>query len=989
MPNAKPQATVTAPSPESPRLANVQNHINLIESTDALLACAAKSLIELAEKCQPPTDAHRHTSREALYFPPWVPSTSTAPIEKFLLTRALCCQSLQRLWFNRRRFQWLKPEDANKLEKWQKSRFAETFIPTTTPPSLEGYANCLYSSTFNGVNPFTASQVFRVLIYGGENKAHRGIGFLAFFVLVWSLRRRFPEGSIRGASLEPSQPTAYLTTKCLFPIKLIADICRRRAKLYDDMEELVKKLEKAALESSTLDRWRFASTLSELSINLADVSEIAIDRDAFRICSKSIEDLAENLNSYTESAKDWAEVKSKLANALKAVASVSKTVWKEADEVVKQIKEQIVANLTPAGVPELRKYNINIGAGRKNDKEYWADHKKAAGEALTICEKAVDYLKRTSEIDSVPERELEKTDVLRKSLQSIVAANKSLSSEFYKIGVDSAQWCRSVVEREIAHASAGDATDFDAAELISSIATAVHWRQMTSPLEIADAIHKAVEEGARPDGSWRAGQPLYTHGRLLGAYPITSDIVWLLAAVIKQYPEVEVADEAIERYVSWLERRVSEATAEATTKGKKEQVRIMGWASERSRERNRVDLWATAFSINALLEIRDLAEERIWRVCKRRFSIISPTKSLSEVDPVDLGARHKDRLHTHLSKMARRVQMGEQDAKYAFMLHGPPGSSKTAMAQAAAKEMWRGPSASLSRPPRLIRITPADFTRFGEDRLDSEAAAIFTLLTHVRGAVILFDEVDDLLRKRDPDEPPTFMELIIPAMLNRLADLRESCPRQEVCYIFATNFIQNIEAALIRRGRLDAPIPVVYPDTESRIVLVEHRAEKLEKEKRRKAAKQLRQLKEEIAKDTGLWPWMTIQDFLDELCRPDSSISKDKAGTLAERYRLELTIPPYNVSKLCEGPTSRELLNEFLHYSFSGWGTLQEYKSGFLEKLRNWGVEEVTDQKMVTNVVRQGAQCWSNEGRPEEQGRKPPVLATRKGPKKVAPTKAA
>jgi len=426
-----------------------------------------------------------------------------------------------------------------------------------------------------------------------------------------------------------------------------------------------------------------------------------------------------------------------------------------------------------------------------------------------------------------------------------VAANKSLSEEFYKIGVDSARWCRSVVEREIAHASAGDATDFDAAELISGIATAVHWRQMTSPLEIADAIHKAVEEGARPDGSWRAGQPIYTTGRMLGAYPITSDIVWLLAGVIRQYPQVDAADEAIERYVSWLERRVSDVRMETNP-----QVTITGWISERSRERNRVDLLATAFSVNALLEIRDLAEERIWQACKQRFNIVSPTKSLAEVKPVDLGARHQYRLHTHLSKMARKVQMGEPDAKYGFMLHGPPGSSKTAMAQAAAKEMWRGPSASVPRPTRLIRITPADFTRFGEDRLDSEAEAIFTLLTHVRGTVILFDEVDDLLRKRTT-EKPSFMELIIPAMLNRLADLRESCPRQEICYIFATNFIQNIEAALIRRGRLDAPIPVVYPDTESRIALIQRRVEKLRVEAKESVEKGLGSLarsKENIAK---------------------------------------------------------------------------------------------------------------------------------------------
>jgi hypothetical protein len=73
-------------------------------------------------------------------------------------------------------------------------------------------------------------------------------------------------------------------------------------------------------------------------------------------------------------------------------------------------------------------------------------------------------------------------------------------------------------------------------------------------------------------------------------------------------------------------------------------------------------------------------------------------------------------------------------------------------------------------------------------------------------------------------------------------------------------------------------------------------------------------------------------------------------------------------------------LNEFLHYSFSGWSTLQEYKDHFLEELQGWGAKDVTDQKKVLQVVNQGAERWSNEGRPEH-GQKPPVPTTRREPK--------
>jgi len=178
-------------------------------------------------------------------------------------------------------------------------------------------------------------------------------------------------------------------------------------KLVSKLEEVTKlevtKLKEVAVGRPILDRWRFAFTLSELSIKLADLSEIAIDRDAFRDCSNSIENRADKLDSYAPSAGVWTDVKAELATELKAVAKESQKVWKEADDVVKQIEEQIVKNLKPEGISELKRCKINIGAGRESakedDKRYWADHNDAAGEALEICKKAVDYLKKASEIE--------------------------------------------------------------------------------------------------------------------------------------------------------------------------------------------------------------------------------------------------------------------------------------------------------------------------------------------------------------------------------------------------------------------------------------------------------------------------------------------------------------------------------------------------------------------------------------------------------------
>jgi hypothetical protein len=117
---------------------------------------------------------------------------------------------------------------------------------------------------------------------------------------------------------------------------------------------------------------------------------------------------------------------------------------------------------------------------------------------------------------------------------------------------------------------------------------------------------------------------------------------------------------------------------------------------------------------------------------------------------------------------------------------------------------------------QLVRVTPGDFTIHGEDRLDSEARFIFSLLSRVRGATILFDEIDDLLRLRQSTTTLAFIELVVPAMLNRLQDLRDAAPRQEICFVLATNYIERIEPALTRPGRIDCLLVVPYPDAPAR-----------------------------------------------------------------------------------------------------------------------------------------------------------------------------
>src|SRR6185436_15758619 len=263
--------------------------------------------------------------------------------------------------------------------------------------------------------------------------------------------------------------------------------------------------------------------------------------------------------------------------------------------------------------------------------------------------------------------------------------------------------------------------------LVSAIAVAVKWNQMTTTLQISDAVSKALV-GVRADGSWSAGQPFYSPNNAVGIWPVTSDVVLTLTDALAEHREVEVADAALFQYVDWLELTRSELNFPIKTASgnehQKGNERAVGWASDRMRHRRKIHFPTTAFSVNALLKIRDLVEYRLWQLCEKRFTVIRSEDSsgLKKVTPVDLGAQHAHRLHRHLAWMAEAQRIGSDNAEYSLVLHGPPGSSKTFIARALSVEMWKATRQWGSKEgPRLIRITPADFTRMGEDRLDSEA----------------------------------------------------------------------------------------------------------------------------------------------------------------------------------------------------------------------------------------------------------------------------
>jgi SpoVK/Ycf46/Vps4 family AAA+-type ATPase len=123
----------------------------------------------------------------------------------------------------------------------------------------------------------------------------------------------------------------------------------------------------------------------------------------------------------------------------------------------------------------------------------------------------------------------------------------------------------------------------------------------------------------------------------------------------------------------------------------------------------------------------------------------------------------------------------------------------------------------------LISLSPSDFVSDSLDRIEFRSRKIFSDLMRVDKCVILMDEMDSLFRDRKifADKPGTIIEYVIPALLPKLQDLREYASNRDVAVFYITNYLENIDAAISRGGRMDSRLIVLPYTAQARLKLAE------------------------------------------------------------------------------------------------------------------------------------------------------------------------
>jgi transitional endoplasmic reticulum ATPase len=137
------------------------------------------------------------------------------------------------------------------------------------------------------------------------------------------------------------------------------------------------------------------------------------------------------------------------------------------------------------------------------------------------------------------------------------------------------------------------------------------------------------------------------------------------------------------------------------------------------------------------------------------------------------------------------------------LLYGSPGTGKTLLAKAVAKES----------EANFINVKGPSLLSMWVGKSEEGVRKVFERARQVSPCVIFFDEIDALAGRRGYDSGTKVTERVLNQLLAEMDGLEDL---KDVTVIAATNRPDMLDPALLRPGRFDRVILVDVPDKQSR-----------------------------------------------------------------------------------------------------------------------------------------------------------------------------
>ncbi len=248
---------------------------------------------------------------------------------------------------------------------------------------------------------------------------------------------------------------------------------------------------------------------------------------------------------------------------------------------------------------------------------------------------------------------------------------------------------------------------------------------------------------------------------------------------------------------------------------------LVGWCSGHRINQKEAEGWATASVFSFAQNLRRLVG--IWTREKALAELSVRTPKFDRKQALDEIRQRGDTWPCDGPKVAEQLRIlfvnpilkaGEgddsepdacpieaQQARSAI-LFGPPGTSKTYLASCVAAAVgWK-----------YIEVHASHFVARGLAEVHRTADDIFNRLMELDHTVVLFDEIDELVRERE-QEHDAFGRFLTTSMLPKVAELWE---QRKIVYFVATNHIRYFDAAITRSRRFDALVFVGTPSCEAK-----------------------------------------------------------------------------------------------------------------------------------------------------------------------------